>query len=58
MGHKLGDIIFRRTDLGTGEHPGKDALQVCAELMAPELGWNEEQIQRELAEVESRFPNF
>ncbi|UCG11813.1 MAG: glycerol-3-phosphate dehydrogenase/oxidase [Deltaproteobacteria bacterium] len=58
MAHKLGDVVFRRTDLGTGGHPGATALQGCAELVAAELGWSKERIQQELAEVEARFPNF
>lgn len=58
MAQKLGDVVFRRTDLGTGEHPGETALQRCAHLMASELGWNEGRVQEELDEVRTRFPNF
>lgn len=58
MAQKLGDIVFRRTDLGTGEHPGESALQTCAEVMAAELNWSQEKTQQELAEVKSRFPQF
>lgn len=58
MAQKLGDIVFRRTDLGTGEHPGEVALQTCAELLASELGWDEDRLQQELVEVRSCFPAF
>ncbi|HWP91072.1 MAG TPA: glycerol-3-phosphate dehydrogenase/oxidase [Thermodesulfobacteriota bacterium] len=58
MAQKLGDVIFRRTDLATGEHPGEAALQRCAYLMAAELGWDEGRVQRELSEVKTRFPEF
>lgn len=58
MAQKLSDIIFRRTDLGTGEHPGEAALQTCAGLMAAELGWDDERTQAELAEVRDQFPAF
>lgn len=58
MAQKLGDVVFRRTDLGTGEHPGETALQRCAHLMASELGWNEGRVQEELDEVRTRFLNF
>lgn len=56
MANTLGDVVFRRTDLGTAEHPGVDALRTCAELMAPELGWNAERVRREMAEVRGAFP--
>lgn len=55
---KLGDVVFRRTDLGSGAHPGEDALVVCARLMAQELGWSQSRIQRELDEVTASLPNF
>lgn len=55
MARKLGDVVFRRTDLGTGEHPGEDALRTCADLMASELGWNEARIRQEMADVASTF---
>jgi glycerol-3-phosphate dehydrogenase len=56
MAQKLGDIVFRRTDLGTGEYPGAAALRTCAILMGPELGWDEGRIRHELSEVEQLFP--
>ncbi len=56
MVQKLGDVIFRRTDLGTGRHPGVDALQTCADLMAKELEWDENRTQKELEEVKTCFP--
>jgi len=57
MAQKLGDIIFRRTDIGTVEHPGREALQQCAEIMAGELGWSKSQIEHELDEVEDFYRN-
>ena len=58
MAHKLGDIVFRRTDLGTGGDPGEPALRECADLMASELEWNEERVQKEIKEVKTVFPHF
>ncbi len=58
MAQKLGDVIFRRTDLATGEYPEEAALQRCAHLMAAELGWDEGRVQKELSEVKTRFPEF
>ena len=56
MATKLADCVFRRTDLGTAGDPGTSALRTCAELMAGELGWSREQLESELAEVQTRFP--
>jgi len=55
MAEKLADVVFRRTDLGTGRHPGSEALQECARLMASELGWNKGRIQEEINEVGNEF---
>jgi glycerol-3-phosphate dehydrogenase len=58
MAQKLGDVVFRRTELGTGEHPGEKALQICANLMANELSWSESRVTIELDEVRANFPRF
>ncbi len=39
--HHLEDIIMRRTDLGTLGHPGRAALEECADIAAKELGWDD-----------------
>jgi glycerol-3-phosphate dehydrogenase len=56
MAQRLDDVVLRRTDLGSGEHPGKDALHLCAELMAVELGWDERRKEEELALVRRAYP--
>jgi glycerol-3-phosphate dehydrogenase len=56
MAAKLGDVVFRRTDLGSAGHPGEGALHAAAELVAKELGWDEARVASELAEVRRRFP--
>ena len=58
MAQKLGDVVFRRTDLGTGEYPGAAALRQCATLMGQELGWDEDRIRHELNEVETGLPTL
>ncbi len=55
MAEKLGDVVFRRTDLGTGRHPGEDAVLECARLMASELGWDEDRENKEADEVRKHF---
>jgi len=51
MAIKLGDVIFRRTDIGTGEYPSENTVQVAAEIMGHELDWNENQINSEIDEL-------
>lgn len=55
MAVHLTDIVFRRTDLGTGGHPGPKALQEAAVLAANELGWDDRTRREEIALVERRF---
>jgi glycerol-3-phosphate dehydrogenase len=55
MAQKLGDVIFRRTDLGVAGHPGDDGLDACARIMAAELGWDGQRVSQEVREVQSLF---
>jgi glycerol-3-phosphate dehydrogenase len=55
MAQTLGDIVFRRTDLGTAGHPGDAGLYGCAKIMAAELGWSRQRIMQELDEVQRSF---
>jgi len=56
MAQSLGDLVFRRTDLGTIGHPGRECLDECAKLAAAELGWDDSRILRELENVERSYP--
>jgi glycerol-3-phosphate dehydrogenase len=58
MALKLADVVFRRTDLGTGAHPGEEALRVCSTLMASELRWDSGRTEDELHEVNAMFPQL
>lgn len=54
MALTLADVVFRRTDLATGGHPGP-ALQEAADLTGDVLGWDERRRRAEIAAVEKRF---
>ena len=58
MAQKLGDVVFRRTELGTGGYPGEVALKACADVMASELRWDEGRVEKETGEVRALFPHF
>lgn len=55
---KLSDIVFRRTDIGTGSHPGDEAIDECAEILAQKRGWSAERKQAEIDEVNARYPDY
>jgi glycerol-3-phosphate dehydrogenase len=55
MAEKLEDVVFRRTELGTAGHPGRQALSDCAELMAAELGWDQTRKHHEVLALEQFF---
>src|SRR5262249_30355572 len=55
MATRLSDVVFRRTDLASGGHPGAAALAEAADLVAHELRWDERRRSEELATVERRF---
>lgn len=51
MACQLADVVFRRTDIGTGQIPSRDTLMECSELMAMELGWDRQRIDSEMSSV-------
>jgi glycerol-3-phosphate dehydrogenase len=56
MAVRLEDVVFGRTDLGTAGHPGAEALEGAAELMAAELGWDRSRRHGELERTLAGFP--
>lgn len=57
MAQTLSDVVLRRTELGTLGHPGRRALDVCANMMSDKLGWNEERRKREIEAMEKYYPS-
>ena len=55
---RMGDIVFRRTELGTAGHPGAVALNELQALLAAELGWSEQRGAQERALVESELERY
>ena len=58
MAQSLSDVVFGRTDLGTGGHPGPAAIDQCAQIMGNEFGWDKDRQKREIEEVLERFPSI
>jgi len=58
MAKTLADIVFRRTDLATGGHPGEAALREAADLAGAELGWSGQRINEEIEKVCTRFASL
>jgi glycerol-3-phosphate dehydrogenase len=55
--HRLADVVFRRTPLGSAGHPGRAAIHAAALVMARLLDWNDETTAGQIAEVESVYPD-
>lgn len=55
---RMGDIVFRRTELGTDGHPGAAALDELQALLAAELGWSEQRSAEERALVENELERY
>jgi glycerol-3-phosphate dehydrogenase len=55
MALKLGDALIRRTEAGTAGHPGADAVERAAAIMARAHDWDEWRTRNEVAEVEAFF---
>jgi glycerol-3-phosphate dehydrogenase len=51
MAQRLADIVFRRTTLALPGNLTEASLRISVGVMAQELGWNEERVRREIAEV-------
>jgi glycerol-3-phosphate dehydrogenase len=56
--HRMGDVVFRRTELGTDGHPGETALDELQKLLGAELGWSEQRSAAERASVEREFERY
>jgi len=52
---RLSDIVMRRTTVGAAGHPGRAALQACAQVAAAELAWDIRRIEEEIAAVERLY---
>jgi glycerol-3-phosphate dehydrogenase len=57
MAYKLGDVVLRRTELGTAGRPTDRVLEYIASLMTEILGWKQDRKQREIEEVNGNY-NF
>jgi glycerol-3-phosphate dehydrogenase len=52
---KLSDALIRRTEAGSAGHPGRDAVERAAAIVAQELHWDEWRVRNEVAEVEAFY---
>ncbi|MFQ5636711.1 MAG: FAD-dependent oxidoreductase [bacterium] len=55
MAVKLSDVVRRRTELGSAEYPGDDAVKECASVMADELCWPEGRVRDEIKETKDIY---
>lgn len=55
MALKVTDMILRRTDMGSAEYPGDEAVADTAKIMGEELFWNEERTRKEIDEARAVY---
>jgi glycerol-3-phosphate dehydrogenase len=55
MALKLADAVIRRTEAGAAGHPGSDALEGAAAIMASAHGWGPERTRNEIDDVENFY---
>ena len=55
MAVRLADAMMRRTEAGSAEHPGRDALADAARVMGAEMGWTDAQRAREVDYAEQIY---
>jgi glycerol-3-phosphate dehydrogenase len=55
MAVTLADALIRRTEAGSAGHPGADAVEAAATLMAAEHGWEEARRRDEIASVDNFY---
>jgi glycerol-3-phosphate dehydrogenase len=55
MAFDLASVVLRRTELGSAGHPGREALERAAAILAEEFSWSEERKLREIECVEDFY---
>jgi glycerol-3-phosphate dehydrogenase len=55
MACTLADAVLRRTEAGSAGHPGAEALETAADVMAAEQGWDRARRRSELDAVEAVY---
>jgi glycerol-3-phosphate dehydrogenase len=58
MAERMTDVVFRRTELGTGGHPGEAALDALQQFMTRELNWSAERASAERAAVQAHLARY
>jgi len=58
MAQRLGDVLFRRTDLASAGHPGTEAIEETLELMRRELAWPARRVSEERAAVQDHLTRY
>jgi len=58
MAQTMSDIVFRRTELGTGRHPGDTALNELATFMQRARGWSPKRTLEERSAVDTQLARY
>ncbi|MBA3297700.1 MAG: FAD-dependent oxidoreductase [Acidobacteria bacterium] len=55
MALRLTDVVIRRTTIGSGGHPGAEAIAGCGRIAARELCWTPARLHEEIAAVDAFY---
>jgi glycerol-3-phosphate dehydrogenase len=55
MACTLGDIVIRRSELGSAGHPGSAVVEAVAAVAGDELGWSADRRASEVAAVDAFY---
>ena len=58
MAQTLSDVVFRRTELGTGGYHDEISLRCVADIAGKEMRWSAAQKQAEIEAVKQSYPRF
>jgi glycerol-3-phosphate dehydrogenase len=58
MAVHMSDIVFRRTNLGTGGHPGGPALAGLQEFLRQNCDWDRSRVENERAAVDRHYARY
>jgi glycerol-3-phosphate dehydrogenase len=58
MAVHMSDIVFRRTNLGTGGHPGGPALAGLQEFLQQHCDWDRSRVENERAAVDRHYARY
>ncbi len=55
MAQSLGDVLFRRTEIGSAGAPDEELLRDCAAVMGAHFTWSQQRVEQEISAVKNSY---